>query len=120
MGESKLKADIPLGRLERFGGSGAGPRRWAWWFGTPWLAIGFAAWWFQSDALLILAVLFFGAACITFVVDGFRTGVIDAKWSAYDRVKSPGMFWFHVMFYSLFGLALLMAAVAKLMTRLAG
>jgi hypothetical protein len=82
------------------------------------LAIGLAAWWFQSDALLILAVTFFGAACITLVVDGFRTGVIEAKWSVYDRVRSPGLFWFHVLFYSLFGLGLLMAALARLMTRL--
>jgi hypothetical protein len=104
---SMQQAGLPHRRFSR--------RRWAWWFGAPWLVLGAAAWWLKSDRLLDLALVFWGLACLAHVSDGMRTGVVLGKWGEeYDREKDPSSFWSGVALYTLFGVGLLLSVLVRL------
>ena len=55
------------------------PRRFAWWFGYPFLALGALAWALQEERLVAPVILLFGATGVALAVDGIRTDVVEAR-----------------------------------------
>ena len=91
------------------------PRRWAWWFGAPWLVLGVAAWWLKSERLVDVALVFFACACLMLVVDGFRTGAIEGHWAEkYHRDKDASSFWSAAALYCLLAILMLLSLVFRL------
>lgn len=106
--------DISPGRVSRYSGRSPEPRRFAWWFGSPFLALGALAWALQEDRLFAPVTLLFGAAGVALAVDGVRTGVVEVKFGTYSRVRNPINFWFHVTLFMLLGVAMLVAVGVRL------
>jgi hypothetical protein len=109
--------NTPIGEIIRRKPTRNGPpRRWAWWFGGPWLILVGAAWWFQSVKLLQLGLIAFGFMQLTCVIDGFRTGAIEGKWGLNERTRSPGLFWFFVVVHTVMGTGFVVGMLLRLTT----
>ena len=106
-------SDISRGTISRYSGRSPERRRFAWWFGYPFLAVGALAWVLQETRLVAPGILLFGAALVAFAVDGIRTGVVEVKFGTYSRVRNPINFWFHVTVFFLLGVAMLVAVGAR-------
>jgi hypothetical protein len=98
----------------------AEPRRWAWWFGAPFLALGALAWFLQEDRLVPLVMLLFGASGVALAIDGIRTGVVEVKFGTYARLQQPISFWFHVVVFFLIGIGMIAAVGVRLLINDAG
>jgi hypothetical protein len=91
-----------------------GPRRWAWWFGVPFLALGLLAWLLREDRLVPLVMLLFGATGVALAIDGIRTGIVEVKVGTYSRLQQPISFWLHVLFFLFLGVASIVAVGVRL------
>ena len=91
------------------------PRRWAWWFGYPCLALGAVTWLLHDERLVPPTVLLLGAAGMMFAIDGLRTAVVEVKFGTYSRFQHPIGFWFHIVLFFLWGAALFVTALARLL-----
>jgi hypothetical protein len=101
--------------ISRYSGRSPEPRRFAWWFGYPFLALGALAWALQEERLVVPVVFLFGAMGVALAVDGIRTGVVEVKFGTYSRVRNPINFWFHVTVFMLLGVALLAAVGVRML-----
>lgn len=106
---------ISPGTISRYSGRSPEPRRFAWWFGYPFLALGALAWALQENRLVAPAIFLFGATGVAFAIDGIRTGVVEVKWGTYSRVRDPISFWSHVTVFFLLGIAMLVAVGVRLL-----
>lgn len=109
-------SDISPGTVSRYSGRSPEPRRFAWWFGYPFLALGALAWALQENRLVAPVIFLFGAAGVALAVDGIRTGVVEVKFGKYSRVRDPINFWFHVTVFIVLGVAMLVAGSVRLLT----
>ena len=87
-------SDILRGTISRYPGRSPKPRRFAWWLGYPFLALGALAWALQENRLVAPVIFLFGATAVALAVDGIRTGVVEVKSGTYSRVRNPINFWF--------------------------
>ena len=101
--------------LPRYSARETEPRRWAWWFGAPFLALGALAWFLQEDQLVPLVVLLFGASGVALAIDGLRAGVVEVKFGTYARLQQPRSFWFHVVVFFLIGIGMIAAVGVRLL-----
>jgi hypothetical protein len=108
-------SDISPGTISRYSGRSPEPRRFAWWFGYPFLALGALAWALQENRLVVPVILLFGATGVALAVDGIRTGVVEVKVGTYSRERNPINFWFHVTVFMLLGVAMLGAVSVRLL-----
>jgi hypothetical protein len=106
-------SDISPGTISRYSGRSPEPRRFARWFGYPFLALGALAWALQEERLVAPVVVLFGATGVALALDGIRTGVVEVKFGTYSRVRNPINFWLHVTVFFLLGVAMLVAVGAR-------
>lgn len=109
-------SDISRGTTSRYSGRSSEPRRFAWWFGHPFLALGALAWVLREDRLVGPVVFLFAAALVAFAVDGIRTDVVEVKFGTYSRLRNPISFWLHVTMFMVLGIGLLVGLGLRLAT----
>jgi hypothetical protein len=107
--------EISPGTISRYSGRSPKPRRFAWWFGGPFLALGILAWALQEDRLVVPTAVLFGATGVALAVDGVRTGVVEVKFGTVSRMRNPINFWFHVTVFFLLGVAVLAGVAGRLL-----
>lgn len=111
---------ISAGTITRYSRRESEPRRWAWWFGIPFLALGALTWVLHEERLVAPTMVLLGASGVAFALDGVRTGVVEVKFGTYSRLRHPISFWFHVVVFFLLGIAILVAAGGRLLATYAG
>ena len=90
-------------------------KRWAGWFGIPFLVCALLAWVTDSEGLALVVMLLLGLTFFVTATAGLRTGIINVKFGSRSRWDQTVEYWGLVALFLLLGGLIVVAAIAKLL-----